>query len=71
MRFHWSHPGSLVVACLLLLAGPGCSGVNTTHSVSPATFLIPGLMKARPSQAIPPGVESWTPAGERELALAR
>lgn len=69
MRFHWSHLGIFVVACLLV-AGSGCSGVNSTHSVSPATFLIPGLMKARPSQTIPPGLESWT-TREPELALAR
>jgi len=30
----------------LTLAGAGCSGINTGATVSPATFLLPGLMKA-------------------------
>jgi hypothetical protein len=26
----------------------GCSGINTTQSVSPASFFLPGLLKAEP-----------------------
>lgn len=37
----------LVVFCAMLLAG--CSGVNTGGSVSPATFFMPGIMKADPA----------------------
>ncbi len=33
------------------LAGAGCSGINTGTSVSPATFFLPGLMKADPPSA--------------------
>ena len=29
----------------LLLLGIGCSGVNSSHSISPASFLIPGLLQ--------------------------
>jgi len=33
------------MACLLAWAvlGAGCSGINASHSVSPATFLVPGF----------------------------
>jgi len=37
----------------LLFAVAGCSGISTTQSVSPATFLLPGLMKADPPPAPP------------------
>jgi len=36
-----------------LLLGAGCSGINTTQSVSPATFLLPGLLQADPPPAHP------------------
>jgi hypothetical protein len=46
--------------CLLallaaLLAVTGCSGINTSHSVSPASFFLPGLMKAEPAPQPAPG----------------
>jgi hypothetical protein len=28
----------------------GCTGVNTSYGVSPATFLMPGLMRTEPNQ---------------------
>lgn len=31
----------------------GCSGVNASHSVSPATFLLPGLLKKQPAKPAP------------------
>jgi len=37
----------LVVPALMLVCA-GCSGVNTTQSVSPSTFFLPGLLKAEP-----------------------
>lgn len=45
-----------VVALLLVgLASlvAGCSGINASQSVSPASFLIPGLLKAEPQPADP------------------
>jgi hypothetical protein len=36
------------VAGLALLAS-GCSGINTGTTVSPASFFLPGLMKADPA----------------------
>jgi len=44
----------------LMLLGAGCSGINTSHSVSPATFLIPGFF----GQAQPTGAPSAEPASE-------
>jgi hypothetical protein len=43
----------LAICGAALLAAAGCSGINTSQSVSPATFLLPGLMKADPSPAHP------------------
>jgi len=43
---------------VLLLLGAGCSGINATKSVSPASFLLPGLLQndpppARPDESLP------------------
>jgi hypothetical protein len=35
----------------LELVGAGCGGIAATQSVSPATFLLPGLLKADPPPA--------------------
>jgi len=45
-----------------LALGAGCSGINMSPSVSPATFLLPGLLKADP----PPQIEPTLP-GEQTL----
>jgi hypothetical protein len=37
----------------LLSLGAGCSGINASQSVSPATFLLPGLMQVNPPPAHP------------------
>ena len=56
----------------LVLIGPGCSGINTSHSVSPASFFIPGLNflqtdpKLPATNAAPAVVEP-----SKQLALAR
>jgi len=52
----------------LALGGAGCSGINTSQSVSPASFLLPGLLKADlPSTNTPAALPeysrevAWTP----------
>jgi hypothetical protein len=35
----------ILAAMGLLLLGSGCGGITGKYSVSPASFLIPGLMK--------------------------
>jgi len=51
------------------LLAAGCSGINTTQSVSPATFFLPGILKADPPPAgrLPQG----TPDPVVWVALAR
>jgi hypothetical protein len=54
---------------LLLLVVAGCSGINTGASVSPASFFLPGLMKADPPASTPLPVAAA--ASFNQLALAR
>jgi len=42
----------MIVALAVFSAG--CSGINASTSVSPATFLLPGLMKTDPPATNPP-----------------
>jgi hypothetical protein len=52
----------LATVAVLALIGAGCSGINAGHSVSPASFLLPGLLQndSQPSQpdAIVPSEDS-------------
>ncbi len=36
------------IALLAVSAGAGCGGINGSYSASPASFFLPGLMKADP-----------------------
>jgi len=54
VKLNGKIPG-LATLSLLLLAG-GCSGINTTQSVSPASFFLPGLMKADPPLSSPDSI---------------
>jgi hypothetical protein len=52
MKFYRkAFPGTVVL--LLAAFGAGCSGINTSHSISPATFLLPGLIQAEPRKSVP------------------
>ncbi len=57
----------LGVGLALALLGTGCSGINARGSVSPATFFLPGIMKADPPPAQPDRV-SPEPEPAKELA---
>jgi hypothetical protein len=37
----------------MLLMVAGCGGIHASKSISPATFLLPGLLKADPPPADP------------------
>jgi hypothetical protein len=54
----------------LLVLTAGCSGINSSHSVSPASFFLPGFLKAEP----PPAAQD-APLPEvmtsKQVALAR
>jgi len=52
----------------LLLLNSGCSGINVTKSVSPATFLLPGLLKDDPRPVNP---DETLPATEVPNQLAK
>jgi hypothetical protein len=44
MKWNWKwFRGAMLVA--LLAFGAGCSGIHASKSISPATFLLPGLLK--------------------------
>jgi len=60
----------LVLALLLALAvdGAGCGGINASQTVSPATFILPGLLKADSPSTNPPAVR---PETSKELAFTR
>jgi len=45
----------------------GCSGINTTQSVSPASFFLPGLLK----NDCPTNAPALTPEVTIEFAIVR
>jgi hypothetical protein len=58
----------LAVPVALALLGAGCAGINSTQSVSPASFFLPGLMRNDvPAQTNAPVALSETAA---EFVLA-
>jgi len=50
----------LAIFPLLALLNIGCGGINASGTVSPATFLLPGLVNARP-EAVQPEVPPTVP----------
>jgi hypothetical protein len=61
VRLNWKILRLTLAATLLSLAGIGCSGINASQSVSPATFLLPGIMKndaPAPAPALTPSISS-------------
>jgi hypothetical protein len=45
VRLSWIYLAMLAATALL---GAGCGGINASQSVSPASFFLPGLLKACP-----------------------
>jgi hypothetical protein len=60
----WLNFGLLLAAVTL---GVACSGVNASHSVSPASFFLPGLIRVEPA---PVGAPETPAAGSVPLHLA-
>src|SRR5207249_10776985 len=50
VSLHWKILRLAMYPALVVL-GAGCSGINVSKSVSPATFLLPGFMQADPPPA--------------------
>lgn len=40
----------------LALGSAGCGGINASHTVSPASFFMPGLLKADPPRTNAPAL---------------
>jgi hypothetical protein len=57
----------LVLLAALPLAVAGCSGINASHSVSPASFFLPGLLKNN----APTNAPTLIPQIATEIATAR
>jgi hypothetical protein len=62
------HLLSLAMAAALMLACTGCGGVNASQTVSPASFLLPGLLKVDPPMTNAPAA---APVISKEVALAQ
>jgi len=60
----------LLVGAALLVVTTGCSGIRASHSVSPASFFLPGLLKAEPPPATNDVTLPEAPAA-KQVALAR
>jgi hypothetical protein len=58
----------LTILPILLLFVAGCGGLTASKSISPASFLLPGLMQASPQPAHP---ESTLPAVEPGTEVAQ
>ncbi|MBI5384491.1 MAG: hypothetical protein HZA90_07355 [Verrucomicrobia bacterium] len=58
---NWKWAQFSAVATLAVVAGlaMGCSGINASKSVSPASFLLPGLIRNAPA---PEPLDLSTPA---------
>ena len=66
VKFNLRHFGPGIV---LFLALPvvGCGGLSVSHSVSPASILLPGLLRADPAPQVPAGTPPAAVPG-KELA---
>jgi hypothetical protein len=67
VRLNWKVL-RLAVFVALLLGGAGCGGFSASKSVSPASFFLPGLLKADPK---PAPADPALPADEPGNAVAR
>ena len=68
VRLNWKSLRLAIIPVFVLVLATGCSGINASGSVSPATFLLPGLGQARPEPVQP---TSAVPASETAHLLAQ
>jgi hypothetical protein len=57
---------ALAMLMAFVLFSAGCGGINASQSVSPASFFLPGLLKAGPPSTNAPAA---LPDNSREVAL--
>lgn len=69
VRLNWKvlRPATCMVLALPFLVA-GCGGFSASQGVSPASFLLPGLLKADPPKAQP---EQTLPADEQGTTVAQ
>jgi hypothetical protein len=60
---------AMAAGAILLLAG--CGGLSASHSVSPASFFLPGLLKAEPVQPQQPNLTVPKSEPVKQLAKAQ
>ena len=68
MKLERKAKGIAAALGVIGLFGAGCSGINRSIDISPATFLLPGLVQSQPAPVIP---ESSFIAKESELTVAQ
>jgi hypothetical protein len=68
VRLNWNSLRLATIPVFALLLGAGCSGINASGNISPATFFLPGLVQRQP-EAVQPGIP--TPPLETNHLLAR
>ena len=66
MRLNWKIL-RLAVPAALVLTSAGCSGINSSQSISPASFFLPGLLK----NDAPTNAPALTPVSSSEIASAK
>jgi hypothetical protein len=67
VRLNWKTL-RLTILPVLLLSVTGCGGITASKSISPASFLLPGLLQADPPPANP---DSTVPAVEPGIEVAQ
>jgi hypothetical protein len=67
VRLHWKILKFAIIPVFAVM-GTGCSGINASRSVSPASFLLPGLMQTSPQPSQP---EITVPQLERVKQVAQ
>jgi hypothetical protein len=73
VQVFWKPAGLALAALILSVAvlGAGCSGINTTQGVSPATFLLPGFFgQVHGSEGASPASEPGLPLPESTVSPA-
>jgi hypothetical protein len=63
--------GWAALLAALTVLGAGCGGINASQGVSPATFLLPGLMQADPAPADSVNPVAPLPAAAPAVQLAQ
>jgi len=51
----------LTLLSVSVLMGAGCTGINASHSVSPASFFLPGLIQVEPEYPVLPADQDAQP----------